>query len=215
MTSATKNGLRLGTLIAALGTYQDAKLAATGEAQAVTSLSRTALQLPALLRDDLDHQLVCYGRDVITYDWTAATDGTGGGALGGVAGHPHRLVVGDVVVEHVARVLVRSGRHGGVLGDRSQAGHGAVVVHRGEPAGVGTDEARHRICRGGSVARSGDDGAARDHEGAEEEPGDPPRSPSSRRAVCRVLHRASYRQTLCSMVRIGGSGEGLKYFRPS
>jgi hypothetical protein len=70
-------------LVAALGTYQDAKLAATSEAQAITSLSRTALQIPAVLRDDLDHQLVCYGRDVIKYDWTAATDGTGGGTLGG------------------------------------------------------------------------------------------------------------------------------------
>lgn len=72
-------------LVAALGTYQDAKLAATSEAQAVTALSRTALQIPAELRDDLDHQLVCYARDVIRYDWTAATDGTGGGALGGSA----------------------------------------------------------------------------------------------------------------------------------
>jgi hypothetical protein len=70
-------------LVAALGTYQDAKVAATSEAQAVTALSRTALQIPAKLRDDLDHQLVCYGRDVIRYDWTAATDGSGGGALGG------------------------------------------------------------------------------------------------------------------------------------
>lgn len=72
-------------LVAALGTYQDAKLAATTEAQAVTALSRTALQIPAELRDDLDHQLVCYARDVIRYDWTAATDGSGGGALGGSA----------------------------------------------------------------------------------------------------------------------------------
>lgn len=70
-------------LVAALGTYQDAKVAATTEAQALTALSRTSLQIPANLRDDLDHQLVCYGRDVIQYDWTAGTDGTGGGILGG------------------------------------------------------------------------------------------------------------------------------------
>ncbi len=70
-------------LLAALGTYEDAKVAATAEAQAVTALSRTALQIPAGLRDDLDHQLVCYARDVIRYDWTAGTDGSGAGALGG------------------------------------------------------------------------------------------------------------------------------------
>ncbi len=89
-TSERPNDLSFGysiiigfVLVAALGTYQDAKVAATTEAQAVTALSRTALQVPAVLRDDLDHQLVCYARDVIRYDWTAATDGSGGGVLGG------------------------------------------------------------------------------------------------------------------------------------
>jgi hypothetical protein len=70
-------------LVTALGTYQNAKAAATAEAQALTALSRTALEIPAYLRDDLDHELVCYARDVIRYDWTTATDGSGGGVLGG------------------------------------------------------------------------------------------------------------------------------------
>jgi len=56
-------------LVAALGTFQDARQAATDEARAVTTLSRTALTMPAPLRDDLSHQLVCYARQVIQYDW--------------------------------------------------------------------------------------------------------------------------------------------------
>lgn len=67
-------------LVAALGTFQDARLAASNEARAVTTLSRSALTLTPALRDDLSHQLVCYARQVIQYDW--GVDAEDGGAPG-------------------------------------------------------------------------------------------------------------------------------------
>ena len=60
--------------------FQDARQAATTEARALTTMSRSSLGLPAPLRDDLSHQLVCYGRDVIAYDWTATREGNGSGS---------------------------------------------------------------------------------------------------------------------------------------
>lgn len=67
-------------LVAALGTFQDARQAATTEARAVTTLSRSALTMPPQLRDDLSHQLVCYAREVIAFDW--GDSGVDGGAPG-------------------------------------------------------------------------------------------------------------------------------------
>lgn len=87
VTSERPNDLNFGfaiilgfVLVAALGNFQDAREAATTEARALTAMSRSALGLPAPLRDDLSHQLVCYGRDVVTYDWPAARGGDEAGS---------------------------------------------------------------------------------------------------------------------------------------
>ena len=46
-------------LVAALQNFQGAQQAAVTEGRALTTMSRSALGIPAQLRDDLSHQLVC------------------------------------------------------------------------------------------------------------------------------------------------------------
>lgn len=85
-------------LVAALGTFQDARQAAIDEARAVTTLSRTALTMPAPLRDDLSHQLVCYARQVIEYDW--GNEDVDGGAAGS------RFV--DATMDRISQTVARA-----------------------------------------------------------------------------------------------------------
>lgn len=103
ITSERPNDLNFGfaiilgfVLVAALGNFQDARDAATTEARAVTTMSRSALGLPAPLRDDLSHQLVCYGRGIITYDWAATREGND-------IGSPYPAATSDRIAQTLAR----------------------------------------------------------------------------------------------------------------
>jgi hypothetical protein len=105
-------------LVAALGTFQDARQAATTEARAVTTLSRSALAMPPQLRDDLSHQLVCYAREVIAYDWGDRQ------ADGGAPGSRFVDATSDRISQTVARAadgsLVRDAALGALLEGEAQ-----------------------------------------------------------------------------------------------
>lgn len=103
ITSERPNDLNFGfaiilgfVLVAALGNFQDAREAATTEARALTTMSRSSLGLPAPLRDDLSHQLVCYGRDVVAYDWPAMREGDSSGS-------PYVSATADRISQTLAR----------------------------------------------------------------------------------------------------------------
>ena len=100
-------------LVAALGTFQNAREAAIEEARAVTTLSRTALTMPAPLRDDLSHQLVCYARQVVAYDWGDSH------ADGGAPGSRFVDATSDRISQTVARAsqgeVVRDAALGALL----------------------------------------------------------------------------------------------------
>jgi hypothetical protein len=57
--------------------FDRARTDSSAEAQATSSLFRTAVFLPTATRDDLQGQLLCYARGVIALDWPAMAHGHG------------------------------------------------------------------------------------------------------------------------------------------
>ena len=100
-------------LVAALQNYQGAQQAAVTEGRALTTMSRSALGIPAQLRDDLSHQLVCYGRDVIEYDWATNDSGSAGLTAGG---SPFADASGDRISQTLARISTTDGVKDAVMG---------------------------------------------------------------------------------------------------
>lgn len=69
-------GVILGLiLVTAIGAYNTTRKSVSTEAGALVALSRTAASLPPELRDDLQHQLVCYARVTIDEEWPAMAEG--------------------------------------------------------------------------------------------------------------------------------------------
>lgn len=69
-------GVILGLiLVTAIGAFNTTRKSVSTEASALVAMSRTAASLPPELRDDLQHQLVCYARVSIDEEWPAMAAG--------------------------------------------------------------------------------------------------------------------------------------------
>ena len=121
-------------LVAALQNYQGAQQAAVTEGRALTTMSRSALGIPAQLRDDLSHQLVCYGRDVIEYDW-ATNDSESVGLTAG--GSPFADASGDRISQTLARISTTDGVKDAVMGSLIE-GETALREARAQRLDMGT-----------------------------------------------------------------------------
>ena len=69
-------GVILGLiLVTAINNFNATRKSASTEASALVSMARSASALPPGLRDDLDHQLVCYARLARNEEWPAMARG--------------------------------------------------------------------------------------------------------------------------------------------
>ncbi len=69
-------GLTVGfVLVISMQSYKDAEVAARAEANALRSLSRAAVAFEPIFRDNIGHQLVCYGRFVVDDEWISMKSG--------------------------------------------------------------------------------------------------------------------------------------------
>ncbi|MBU3674009.1 MAG: DUF4239 domain-containing protein [Solirubrobacteraceae bacterium] len=79
-------GVILGLiLVTAIGSFNATKKSVSTEASALVAMSRSAAALPPPLRDDLDHQLVCYARVAIEEEWPSMQQGSSSPFLGAAA----------------------------------------------------------------------------------------------------------------------------------
>lgn len=118
-------------LLISMTHYENSSAAAMNEARAVTGMASTADGIrDREIRENIQHDLVCYARAAVSDDWTAGDDSSVGGEVGGSLRAEYRL-------NELSRTVSAAVRAGYDF-DELMAADTAIRTHRAERLYQGT-----------------------------------------------------------------------------
>ncbi len=118
-------------LLISMTHYENSSNAAMNEARAVTGMAATADGIrDRAIREEIQHDLVCYARAVVSDDWTAGDESAVGGEVGGSLRADYRL-------NELSRAVSAAVRAGYDF-DEIMAADTAIRTHRAERLYQGT-----------------------------------------------------------------------------